>query len=88
MNYHRVGYAGSPHVAGTVSIKDQAGQLRALMQSLGIERAHLVGHSCGGNISLQLALDSPQSVQSIALLEAAMPAGWPNGWLPSSRTIP
>jgi pimeloyl-ACP methyl ester carboxylesterase len=71
--YHRVGYAGSSDVSGPVSIKQQAAQLRALLTSLKIERAHIVGHSSGGNISLQLALDSPQSVQSIALLEAAMP---------------
>jgi 3-oxoadipate enol-lactonase len=73
VSYHRVGYAGSGRVAGAVSLVDQAAQLRALMASLGIERAHIVGHSSGGNIALQLALDSPQSVHSLSLLEAAMP---------------
>jgi pimeloyl-ACP methyl ester carboxylesterase len=73
VTYHRVGYAGSSDASGSVSIKQQAAQLRALLAALKTERAHIVGHSSGGNISLQLALDSPQSVQSIALLEAAMP---------------
>lgn len=72
VTYHRVGYAGSSRVAGPVSIADQATHLRALMRHLGIERAHLVGHSSGGNIALQLALDAPQMVRSLVLMEAAL----------------
>jgi pimeloyl-ACP methyl ester carboxylesterase len=73
VTYHRVGYAGSARMAGAVSLKDQAAQLRALMETLGIERAHIVGHSSGANIALQLALDTPQRVQSLAVLEPATP---------------
>jgi pimeloyl-ACP methyl ester carboxylesterase len=43
------------------------------MRHLGIARAHLVGHSSGGNIALQLALDAPDLAQSIVLLEPALP---------------
>jgi pimeloyl-ACP methyl ester carboxylesterase len=42
------------------------------MRHLGIERAHVVGHSSGGNIALQLALDAPQMVRSLAILEPAL----------------
>ena len=73
VTYHRVGYAGSSHVAGPVSIAQQAAHVRALMQLLGIDRAHLVGHSSGANIIMQLALDAPQKVRSLALLEMALP---------------
>src|SRR5688572_14299462 len=45
VTYHRVGYAGSSHVAGPVSIAQQAAHVRALMAQLGIDSAHLVGHS-------------------------------------------
>jgi pimeloyl-ACP methyl ester carboxylesterase len=75
LSLHRVGYAGSSRVTGPVSIARQAAQVRALMQQLGIERAHVVGHSSGGNIALQLALDAPQQVHSLALLEPALPVG-------------
>jgi pimeloyl-ACP methyl ester carboxylesterase len=51
VSYHRVGYAGSGRVAGPVSLGQQAAQLRALMRHLGIEKAHVVGHSSGGNIA-------------------------------------
>jgi pimeloyl-ACP methyl ester carboxylesterase len=72
VTYHRVGYAGSSHVAGPVSIAQQAAHVRALMEQLGIDRAHLVGHSSGGNIIIQVALDAPQKVRSLALLEMAL----------------
>ena len=75
VSLHRVGYAGSSRVDGPVSIARQAAQVRALLQKLGIERAHIVGHSSGGNIALQLALDAPQLVRSLALLEPALPVG-------------
>ena len=73
VTYHRVGYAGSSHVSGPVSIAQQAAHVRALMRMLGIDRAHLVGHSSGANIVMQVALDAPEKVQSLALLEAALP---------------
>ena len=46
---------------------------RERMRQLGIPRAHVVGHSSGGNIALQLALESPEMVQSIVLMEPALP---------------
>ena len=73
VSYHRIGYAGSGRLAGPVSIAQQAAHLRGLMRHLGIERAHLVGHSSGGNIVLQLALDAPQIVQTLVLMEPALP---------------
>jgi pimeloyl-ACP methyl ester carboxylesterase len=73
LTYHRIGYAGSSRVAGSVSIAQQAAHLGSLMRHLGIQRAHLVGHSSGGNIILQLALDAPEMVGSLAVLEPALP---------------
>jgi pimeloyl-ACP methyl ester carboxylesterase len=70
--YHRRGFAGSTHVEGPLSIAQQAADCRALMQHLGVPRAHVVGHSYGGVIALQLALDAPDAVQSLALLEPAL----------------
>jgi pimeloyl-ACP methyl ester carboxylesterase len=72
VTYRRAGYGASTRVAGPLSIAQQAGQLRALMGQLRITRAHVVGHSSGGNIALQLALDAPETVQSLSLLEPAL----------------
>jgi len=72
IRYHRVGYAGSDRVDGPVSIRRQAAHSRELMRHLDIERAHVVGHSSGADIALQLALDHPELVRSLALLETAL----------------
>jgi pimeloyl-ACP methyl ester carboxylesterase len=72
VRYHRRGYAGSSRVSAPFSIAQQAADCRALLRGLGIERAHVVGHSSGGLIALQLALDAPEVVHSLVLLEPAL----------------
>ena len=72
VRYHRRGFAGSAPVPVPFSIAQQAADCRALLRHLGIERAHMVGHSSGGAMALQLALDAPEVVHSLALLEPAL----------------
>jgi pimeloyl-ACP methyl ester carboxylesterase len=72
VRYHRRGYAGSSRVAAPFSIAQQAADCRALLRHLGIERAHVVGHSSGGVMALRLALDAPEVVHSLILLEPAL----------------
>jgi pimeloyl-ACP methyl ester carboxylesterase len=75
IRYHRRGYAGSTRVRGSISVTQQAADCRALLRHVGVERAHVVGHSYGGAIALQLALDTPDAVHSLALLEPALAVG-------------
>ena len=70
--YHRRGFAGSTHPDGPLSIAQQAADCRAFMRHLGVPCAHIVGHSYGGAIALQLALDAPEAVHSLALFEPAL----------------
>jgi pimeloyl-ACP methyl ester carboxylesterase len=72
INYHRRGFAGSEHPDGKAKIGDQVADARALLDELGVERTHVVGHSLGGVIGLQLALDHPDQVHTLALLEPAL----------------
>jgi pimeloyl-ACP methyl ester carboxylesterase len=72
VNYHRRGFAGSEHPDGQATIADQVADARGLLADLGIERTHVVGHSLGGVIGIQLALDSPETVHSLVLLEPAL----------------
>ena len=74
VNYHRVGYGQSDRASGPMSVAQQAADARALLGQLGIQRAHIVGHSYGGLVALQLALDAPDVVQSLALLDPSIPA--------------
>ena len=66
---------GSTHAAGAITVAQHAADCRALLKHLGIVRAHVAGHSYGGAVALQLALDSPELVASLALLEPAVFGG-------------
>lgn len=79
ITYRRRGYANSSRTRGPVSISQQAADCRALLVYLDVERAHVVGHSFGGAIALQLALDTPAVVHSLVLLEPALMIGASGG---------
>ena len=74
VSYHRRGFGASARATGTVTVGEQAADCLALMRYLGIERAHVAGYSLGGSIALQLALDAPGAVHSLAVLEPLIPA--------------
>lgn len=78
IRYHRRGFLGSTPARGPVSIKDQAADVRALLEYLHMSPAHIVGHSYGAAIALQLAVDAPTYVHSLILLEVALTTvpGW------------
>lgn len=72
VRYRRRGFGGSTHSPPPVSIKQQAADCLNLMRHLSVEKAHIAGHSYGGVIAIQLALDFPGAVHSLALLEPAL----------------
>lgn len=72
IRYHRRGYAGSSRAVAPLSLAGQAADCLGLLRQLGVQRAHVVGHSYGGAIALQLALDAPEAVRSLSLLEPAL----------------
>ena len=75
VSWHRRGHAGSSPVSGPVTIPQHSADCLGLLRHLGIARAHVVGHSYGGDIAIQMALDAPATVHSLALLEPAMFVG-------------
>jgi pimeloyl-ACP methyl ester carboxylesterase len=70
--YRRVGYGGSRCEPSSGGIAEQAAHALTLLNRLGVERAHVVGHSSGANVALQLARDAPGRVRSLALLEPVL----------------
>jgi pimeloyl-ACP methyl ester carboxylesterase len=74
LTYHRAGYGGSSTIEGPISIARHAEHCRSLMRRLGIEQAHVVGHSSSAVVALQMALDFPDAVRTVALMEPARPA--------------
>ena len=73
LRYHRAGFAGSDRIQGPISMADHAAHCALLTRQLGIRRAHIVGHSSSAVIALQLALDFPEAVHTLALMEPARP---------------
>jgi pyruvate dehydrogenase E2 component (dihydrolipoamide acetyltransferase) len=60
----------TPKLPGT-SLASLAGFVAGFLDKLDVERAHVVGHSMGGAIGAQLALDHPQRVASLTLVCSA-----------------
>src|SRR3954447_24452297 len=78
IRYHKRGWVGSTHTPPPVTVADHAADAAALLDSLGVRHAHIVGHSTGAAIAAQLALDDPGAVHTLILLEPTMvslPAG-------------
>lgn len=60
----------SPH-AERMTISDMSGDVLAAMNTLGLDRAHILGHSLGGKVAMQLALDHPERVASLIVADIA-----------------
>jgi pimeloyl-ACP methyl ester carboxylesterase len=74
IHYHRRGWGADGCPDAPVSIEQQSLDCQALLAHLGVSRAHFVGQSYGGVISLQVALDAPGLVHSLSLLEPPLMA--------------
>lgn len=64
----RPGSGYSHRHAGGAGLRTQAGALAALIDTLGLDRPVVVGHSLGGAVALTLALEHPERVAGLALL--------------------
>jgi pimeloyl-ACP methyl ester carboxylesterase len=65
------GFSGKP-VRGEYTIDAQARVIVGLMDQLGIERATLVGSSYGGAVAATCALDYPERVERLVLVDAVI----------------
>lgn len=67
------GYTERPPGIAPYTREGQVELIRAVLDRLGIERAHLVGHSYGGAVSMAFAARYPQRLRSLTLIDAAHP---------------
>lgn len=69
------GHTDAPPTGYTTA--DHGADLRALLDALGIERAHLVGHSFGAAVAMHTAVLAPDRVASLLLFDPGVPALFP-----------
>jgi 3-oxoadipate enol-lactonase len=65
--YDHRGVGRSASHDGPFTIADLAGDADALLEGLGIERAHVLGISMGGMVAQELALGAPERVWTLTL---------------------
>lgn len=65
------GHGRSPVTGDPVTIANNAQAISALHTALGLPPAIVLGHSMGGAIALQLAVDAPQMVAGLGLIGSA-----------------
>lgn len=68
--YDMMGHGGSDRPRGRPDLADYAAQLVGVLDMLGIEQAHLVGHSMGAMVALEAALSHPERAASVTALNA------------------
>lgn len=78
-----VGFGASTVPAETPDHVGQGRVIRELMDRLGVEKAVLVGASWGGQVALEVALESPEKVESLVLISST----YDKGQLPRLRKV-
>ena len=68
VRYDTRGHGGSPVPEGPYDIDDVVDDVVALLDDLGVERAHFVGLSLGGMTGMRLAAREPDRVDRLVLL--------------------
>ena len=74
------GHGLSGVTPGPYSMSLHARDALALLDALGVRRAHVVGLSIGGRIALQLAAEAPDRVASLVLMDTAAEFPPPEAW--------
>jgi pimeloyl-ACP methyl ester carboxylesterase len=62
------GMAASQPAAPPITVEQMARDAIAILDAVQIDSAHVVGHSLGGVVALQVAITAPERVRSLSLL--------------------
>jgi 3-oxoadipate enol-lactonase len=81
------GHGRSPVPPGPYTVADLGRDVLALMDHLGIERAHYAGLSLGGMVGMWLAAHAPERIDRLALLCTAAHLPPAQGWLDRAAAV-
>ncbi len=87
IRYDTRGHGASPVPAGPYSIDDLADDVVALLDRLGVPRAHVVGLSLGGMTAMRLAARNPGRVDRLAVLCTAAHLPPRQAWLDRAAAV-
>jgi 3-oxoadipate enol-lactonase len=87
IRYDHRGHGGSPAPPGPYGMGDLAGDLLALLDRLGIERAHVCGASLGGQVAMWIAAKAPDRVDRLVLCCTSPAFGPPDLWAERARIV-
>lgn len=83
---HR-GHGGSPVPPGPYSIAGLGGDVLALMDTLGVERASYCGLSMGGMVGMWLAAHAPERLERLVLICTAAHLPPPEAWAERAAAV-
>jgi pimeloyl-ACP methyl ester carboxylesterase len=72
IRYRRRGYGMSVALSDATTFQQHSADARRFLDALDVRAAHVVGHSGGGPVAVQMAIDAPEVVRSLTLMEPAL----------------
>lgn len=87
VRYDTRGHGGSPVPPGPYDIDDLADDVVALLDSLGVEKAHFVGLSLGGMTGMRLAARNPERVDRLVVLCTGAKLDPSSAWHDRAATV-
>ena len=85
VSFSQRGHGASPAPTGPYDIADLGGDVLALMDRLGLERASYCGLSIGGMVGQWLAINAPQRIQRLILICTSAHLPPAEDWRPAGR---
>ncbi len=87
VRYDTRGHGASPVPPGPYELDDLGADVLALLDELGVARAHLVGLSLGGMTGMWLGVHAPDRIASLVLCCTSAKLGPPSMWAERARTV-
>jgi 3-oxoadipate enol-lactonase len=87
IRYDHRGHGASPVPDGPYCLADLGGDVLALMDRLGVNRAHVAGLSLGGMVGMWLAAHAPDRVDRLVLVCTSARLGPPQMWAARAATV-
>lgn len=70
------GFTEAKPIDATQGLGDMATDIHALVEALGLEKFHIVGHSMGGGVVMKYAIAHPHDLLTITLVDTVSPYGY------------